>query len=187
MILNRLFSFLVGRTDFIYYVSQKILFRLGLVIQVIGLAILAVLYPLESPFFTIGIMLFEIGVLFSSLPFLGSSSWLDKAVCFLTVIGILVQFLGFYAPEEYAGLIIISGVGLISAAAAVITGNALYSLKLNRGLFVLVIFFPVMPLINILFNVNHVLNAAVLSSLFLLLLFLTGKTLRQLHRRNPRN
>lgn len=187
MTLNRLFSRFLDRTDFIYCVSQKILFRLGLIVQVIGLAILAVLYPLENPFFTIGIMVFEIGVLFASVPFLGSCSWLDKAVCFLTIIGILLQFLGFYAPEEYAGLIIISGVGIISAAASVITGNMLYSLKLNRGLFVLVILFLVMPLINILFNVNHVLNAAAFSSLFILLLFFTGKTLRQLPRRNPRN
>ena len=44
---------------------HDISYRAGLVMQVLGAAVLAVLYPLESPFYTVGIMLFNAGALLS--------------------------------------------------------------------------------------------------------------------------
>ena len=52
----------------------------GLVLQVIGAAVLAVLYPIQSPFYAVGIMLFEAGVLLSGIFLLVWMSAVKKII-----------------------------------------------------------------------------------------------------------
>lgn len=48
-------------------------YRIGWLMQMLGAGVLAVLYPLESPFYTAGIMLFELGALIAALSCTRSS------------------------------------------------------------------------------------------------------------------
>jgi hypothetical protein len=72
--------------------------------------VLAVLYPLASPFYTAGIMLFEIGVLLSAIYLLVWISWVKKIILGLVLIGLMLQVAGYFvAPEQYAGPVLIAG------------------------------------------------------------------------------
>jgi len=153
-------------------------FRAGLVLQVLGAALLAVLYPLENPFYTVGIMLFEVGVLLSALYLLVWRLWIRMCILASVVVGIIFQVAGFYVPEQYAGTVIIGGIGLVCAGAAGMAGKEAYCFKYREG-WLLMLGFPVIALANLLGKENHIVNSIGFSVLFLLLLSLTGKKLRQ--------
>jgi uncharacterized integral membrane protein len=153
-------------------------FRAGLVLQVLGAALLAVLYPLESPFYTVGIMLFEVGVILSAWYLFVRRWWIRMIILGSAAGGIALQFAGFYVPEQYAGMVIIGGIGLVSAGAAGIAGTEASCFRYNEG-WLLMLALPGMALINLLGNENHFVNTAGFSILFLLLLSFTGKKLRQ--------
>jgi uncharacterized integral membrane protein len=153
-------------------------FRAGLVLQVLGAALLAVLYPLENPFYTVGIMLFEVGVLLSALYLLVWRLWIRITILASVVAGIIFQVAGFYVPEQYAGTVIIGGIGLVCAGAAGIAAKEAYCFKYREG-WLLMSGFPIMVLINLLGKENHIVNSVGFSVLFLLLLSLMGKKLRQ--------
>src|SRR5450759_4376801 len=97
---------------------HDISYRTGLIIQVLGTALLAVLYPLESPFYTIGIMLFDAGVLLSAIYLL---VWMRSVKIFIVgsvIIGLVLQVAGtVFAPEHYAGSVIIAGIGFVCIGA----------------------------------------------------------------------
>jgi len=113
---------------------HDIFYRSGLVIQVLGPAALAVLYPLESPFYTIGILVFNVGALLSAIYLLVWISWIKKIILGSVVIGIPLQVLGWmYAPEQYAVSVIIAGIGLVCVGAGGMAGKEAYCFAYREG------------------------------------------------------
>jgi uncharacterized integral membrane protein len=159
--------------------GRDIAYRTGLVLQVLGAAVLAVLYPLESPFYTIGIMLFEAGVLLSGIFLLVWMSAVKKFILASVLTGLALQVAGFYAQEQNAGLMILAGIGLVCAGAAGMVGKEAYCFGYREGWLLMLVGFPVMVLVNLLGKENHVVNSIGFSIVFLLLLSLTGKKLKQ--------
>ncbi len=158
---------------------HDIAYRTGLVLQVLGAAILAVLYPLQSPFYTIGIMLFEAGVLLSGIFLLVWRSVVKKVILGSILTGLALQVAGFYVQEQYAGLMIIAGLGLVCAGAAGMVGKEAYCFGYREGWLLMLLGFPIMVLANLLGKENPVLNSIGFSIVFLLLLSLVGKKLKQ--------
>jgi uncharacterized integral membrane protein len=158
---------------------HDIAYRTGLVLQVLGAAVLAVLYPLESPFYTIGIMLFEAGVLLSGIFLLVWTSAVKKFILASILTGLAFQVAGFYAQEQNAGLMILAGIGLVCVGAAGMVGKEAYCFGYREGWLLMLVGFPLMVIVNLLGKENQVLNSIGFSIVFLLLLSLTGKKLRQ--------
>jgi uncharacterized membrane protein len=146
--------------------------------QVLGAAVLAVLYPLGNPFYSLGIMLFEAGVLLAAFSFFRENSWTKKIIGAATLAGVSLQVYGFYAPEEYAGPIILGGIGFVCAGAAGMAGKEACCSKYREG-WILMIVLPALVLANLFGKENLLLNAAGFAVVFLALLSLTGKKLRQ--------
>jgi uncharacterized integral membrane protein len=161
-----------------YGKRHDISYRTGFVMQVLGAGILAVLYPLDSPFYTIGIMLFEAGTVLAAIYLLVWMTWIKKVIVGSIAAGIALQVWGFYAPEQYAGSIIIAGIGLVCAGTAGMAGKEAYCFAYREG-WMLMWLYPVVIFANLFMNVGLVLNTLAFSALFLLNLFLTGKKLKQ--------
>ena len=169
----------IAMSGLTYGRRHDISYRSGLVVQVLGAALLAVLYPLESPFYTIGIMLFEAGVLLSSIYLLVWMSAVKKFILGTIIIGLALQVAGyFFAPEQYAGQVMIVGIGFVCAGAAGMAGKEAYCFGYAEG-WVLLCGFPVMVLVNLVLKESPIVNSLGFSTVFLLLLSLTGKKLRQ--------
>jgi len=165
--------------DLTYSRRHDIAYRTGLVLQVLGAAVLAVLYPLESPFYTIGIMLFEAGALVSGIFLLVWMSVVKKFILGSILTGLALQVAGFYVQEQHAGLMLIAGIGLVCAGAAGMVGKEAYCFGYREGWLLTVLVFPFLVLVNLLGKENHVLNSIGFSILLLLLLSLVGKKLKQ--------
>ena len=159
---------------------HDISYRTGLGVQVLGAALLAVLYPLDSQFYTIGIMLFEAGVLLSATYLLVWMSVVKKFILGSVVIGLALQIAGYYlAPEQYAGTVMITGIGFVCMSAAGMVGKEAYCFGYREGWLLMLFGFPVMVLANLAGKENRIVNSLGFSAVFLLLLSLTGKKLRQ--------
>jgi uncharacterized integral membrane protein len=154
-------------------------YRLGLALQSLGAAVLAVLYPLENPFYTVDIMIFEAGVLVSAFSLLVWMSWVRKAILGSVMTGIALQAFGFYAPEHYAGTVMVAGIGFVCAGSAGMVGKEAYRFGYREGWLLMMIGYPLVVLENLLGKENRIFNAIVFSALFLLLISLTGKKLKQ--------
>ena len=158
---------------------HDIFYRTGLVTQVLGAAVLAVLYPLQSPFYTIGIMLFNAGALLSGICLVVWISWVKKIILGSILLGIPLQVLGWmYAPEQYAVSVILAGIGLVCVGAGGMAGKEAYCFAYREG-WMLVWLYPLLVLANLTGMSHPVFNALGFSAAFLLLLSLTGKKLRQ--------
>ena len=157
---------------------HDISYRAGLIVQVLGAAVLAVLYPLESPFYTIGIMLFNAGALLSGVYLLVWMSWVKKIILGSILIGIPLQVIGLYGPPQYSGTIILAGVGLVCVGAGGMAGKEAYCFNYREG-WMLLWLYPILILANLVGKEHHVFNALGFSAAFLLLLSLTGKKLKQ--------
>lgn len=157
---------------------HDISYRIGLIMQVVGLGALAVLYPLANPFYTLGIMLFEVGALLSATYLLVWMSWIKKIILGSVLIGLPLQIIGSFAPEQYAGSIIIAGIGFVCVGAAGMAGKEAYCFSYREG-WMLMWLYPIMVLANLLGKENRVVNSLGFSALFILLLSLVGKKLRQ--------
>ena len=154
-------------------------YRAGFVIQVLGSAVLAVLYPMHSPFYSAGIMLFNAGALLSGLTLLVWISWVKKIILGSILIGIPLQVLGWmYAPEQYAASVILIGIGLVCAGAGGMAGKEAYCFAYREG-WALLWLYPLLVLANLTGLSHPALNALGFSAAFLLLLSLTGKKLKQ--------
>lgn len=169
----------IALTGITYGRRHDISYRTGLVMQVFGSALLAVLYPLDSPFYTVGVMIFEAGVLLSAFYLLVRMTWIKKTILASVLAGIALQAFGLYAPEEYAGSIIIGGIGIVCVGAAGMAGKEAYCFKFREGWLLMLLGFPIMVLANLLGKENHVFNSMGFSVLFLLLLSLTGRKLKE--------
>jgi len=157
---------------------HDISYRAGLVVQVLGAAVLAVLYPLESPFYTIGIMLFNAGALLSGVYLLVWISWIKKILLGSILIGIPLQIIGLYGPPQYSGTIILAGIGLVCVGAGGMVGKEAYCFAYREG-WVLLWLYPILVLANLMVKEHRVFNALGFSAAFLLLLSLVGKKLKQ--------
>ena len=162
-----------------YRRRHDISYRAGLITQVLGAAVLAMLYPLESPFYTLGIMLFNAGALLSGIYLLVWMSWVKKIILGSILIGIPLQVLGWmYAPEQYAVSVILAGIGLVCVGAGGMAGKEAYCFSWREG-WMLMWVYPVLVLTNLLVSEYVVFNSLGFSAAFLLLLSLTGKKLKQ--------
>jgi len=162
-----------------YRRRHDISYRAGLITQVLGAAVLAVLYPLESPFYTLGIMLFNAGALLSGVYLLVWMSWVKKIILGSILIGIPLQVLGWmYAPEQYAVSVMLIGIGLVCVGAGGIVGKEAYCYAYREG-WMLLWLYPILVLANLIGMSHPVFNALGFSAAFLLLLSLTGKKLQQ--------
>jgi len=157
---------------------HDISYRAGLVVQVLGAAVLAVLYPLASPFYSIGIMLFNIGALLSGIYLLVWMSWVKKIILGSILIGIPLQIIGLYGPPQYSGTIVLLGIGLVCVGAGGMVGKEAYCFAYREG-WMLMWLYPILLLANLMGKEHRVFNALGFSAAFLLLLSLTGKKLKQ--------
>ena len=170
----------IAMSGLTYGRRHDISYRAGLLIQVFGLALLAVLYPLESPFYTTGIMLFETGVLLSAVYLLVWMRPVKKFIVSSVTIGLVLQVAGYFAaPEQYAGAVMIAGIGLVCVGAAGMVGKEAYCFGYREGWLLAMFGFPIMVLANLVGRENHIFNSLGFSILFILLLSLTGKKLKQ--------
>ncbi len=158
---------------------HDISYRTGLVVQVLGAAVLAVLYPLQSPFYTIGIMLFDAGVLLSAVYLSVRMPWVRRVIVGSVIIGICLQIGGFYLPEEQVGRALLAGIGFVCAGAAGMAGKEAYCFGYREGWLLMLFGFPFVILANLLGKEDRIVNSLGFSVLFLLLLSLTGKKVRQ--------
>ncbi len=159
---------------------RGIAYRAGLLLQALGAAVTAVLYPLEHPFYTIGLMLFEAGVLLAAVLQLVRTSWFKWTVAGSVFFGLALQVAGsFFIPEHYAGSVIIAGIGFVCAGAAAMAGREAYCFGYGEGWVLMAVGFPFMVFGNLFGKENRIFNSLGFSLLFLLLLSLSGKKLRQ--------
>ncbi len=159
------------RIDFAY--------RTGLLFQVIGAALLAVLYPLESPFYTSGIMLFEMGALLSAIFLRITLTWLKGIILVSTLTGITLQIIGLLtAPPENALVVINSGIILVCLGTSVVMGKEAYCFGYREG-WILSLFYPMVLGVIMIGPERISFNSLAFSFHFLLLLSLFGKKLRQ--------
>lgn|SRR5574341_952114 len=161
-----------------YNRRHDVSYRIGLIMQVLGAGALAVLYPLDSPFYSAGIMLFELGVLLSAIYLLVWRSWIKMIILGAVVSGMALQVAGYHAPEEYAGSVIIAGIGLVCVGGAGLAGNEAYCFAWREG-WVLMGVYAIMALANLMAKESVIFNTIGFSAIFLLLLSLIGKKLKQ--------
>ena len=169
----------LSRAGIAYGRRHDISYRTGLVLQVLGTGLLAVLYPLESPFYTAGIMLFDLGVLLSAVYLLVWMTWIRKIILAAALSGIPLQIIGMQVvPPQYAASVVLIGVGLMCVAGAGIVGKEAYCFAYREGWWLMWLY-PVVILTNLLAGEHRVFNALAFSAAFLLLLSLAGKKLKQ--------
>jgi uncharacterized integral membrane protein len=169
----------IDSIDIVYSKRQNISYTTGLMVQVLGAAVLAVLYPLENPFYTIGLMLFELGVLLSAVSLPVQNKWIKRSIVFSVAAGLALQTAGYFGAPEYAGSIMLMGIGLICIGAGGISGKEAYCFGHREGWILMAAGYPLIVLRNLLGKENHIFNSLGFSAVFLLLLSLIGKKLRQ--------
>ncbi len=158
---------------------RDIAYWAGLVLQAVGAAVLAVLYPLEQPFYTAGIMLFETGAMISTSTVILKTQWLKGMLVGIVFLGLALQVAGFLVvPEQYAGTAIIAGIGLVAAGAAAAAGREAYRFGFVEG-WVLLAGFPLVVFVNLFGKENRIFNTLGFSMLFLMLLSLAGRKVRK--------
>ncbi len=169
----------IAMAGYTYGRRHDISYRIGLVAQVLGAALLAVLYPPGNPFYTTGIIVFEAGVLLSAVYLLVWMRSVKTFILIMVIIGLAIQAFGpVFAAGRSSGPVMIAGIGFVCIGASGIVGKEAYCFGYREG-WGLVIMFPIMVLVNLLGGANIIFNSIGFSILFLLLLSLTGKKLRQ--------
>jgi uncharacterized integral membrane protein len=169
----------IASTGLTYGRKHDVCYRAGLVLQVLGAGMLAVLYPMASPFYSAGIMLFDLGVLLSALYLLVWMTWVRKIILGAVLIGIPVQVIGLQiVPPQYAGTVILIGIGLVCIGSAGMVGKEAYCFGYREG-WVLMWTFPVLIVMNLFARENRIFNSLGFSASFILLLSLAGKKLKQ--------
>jgi hypothetical protein len=103
-----------------------------------------------------------------------------KFILISVVIGLIVQVAGYFAAsEQHAATVMIFGIGLVCAGASGMVGKEAYCFGYWEGWLLALAGFPVMALVNLAARENVIFNSLGFSMLFLLLLSLTGKKLKQ--------
>lgn len=167
------------RTGLPYGRKHDIAYRSGIVLQMFGAALLAILYPMGSPFYSAGIMLFELGALLSGVFLLVWIGWIKKIILGAILFGIAFQIIGLLiAPPQYAIGFIFAGIGAVCAGAAGIVGKEAYCFGYREG-WILMWLYPVFILITAVGREHKAVNSLAFAVHFLLFLSLAGKKLRQ--------
>lgn len=161
-----------------YGKRHDIAYRIGMVMQVLGLGILSVLYPIQHPLYTTGVMLFEAGVLVSGIFLLVWITWLKRLILGCILTGFAVQLAGMFAPEQYVVMILLTGIGLVCVGAAGLAGKEAYCFGWREG-WILMWSYPVVILFNMAAHENRIINSLAFSGMFILHLLLSGRKLRQ--------
>ena len=160
-------------------------YRIGFLMQASGMALLAILYPMQNPFFSVGIMLFETGVLFSAIC-LNASVPSKVIILFMVVSGILLQLSGFFIYEEYAGFVILTGIGILCLGASGLIGREAFRTHRMESWF-LATGLSLIAFANIFLKINFIFNVMSFSVLFLLLLFFTGQIFKSSDYAHPQH
>jgi uncharacterized integral membrane protein len=125
-------------------------------------------------------MLFEAGVLLSAIYLLVWMRSVKIVILGSILLGLILQVAGyFYAPEHYAGTVMIAGIGFVCVGAGGMAGKEAYCFGYREGWLLLTVVFPLVVMVNLLGKENHLFNSLGFSVLFLLILSLTGKKLKQ--------
>ncbi|MDH4161096.1 MAG: DUF2301 domain-containing membrane protein [Nitrospirota bacterium] len=159
--------------------KNAIAYRTGLVLQAVGAGILAVLYPISHPFYTIGIMIFELGALIAGFNLIVWITWVKKIILGAIITGLFVQVIGLYfVAAENALTVALLGIGLVCFGTAGIAGKEAYCFALREG-WVLMWLYPLVALMNLLGKMPRMFNAIMFSLHFLLLVSLVSRKMKQ--------
>lgn len=147
--------------------------------QAVGAGILAVLYPISHPFYTIGIMIFELGALIAGFNLIVWITWVKKIILGAIITGLFVQVIGLYfVAAENALTVALLGIGLVCFGTAGIAGKEAYCFALREG-WVLMWLYPLVALMNLLGKMPRMFNAIMFSLHFLLLVSLVSRKMKQ--------
>jgi hypothetical protein len=96
------------------------------------------------------------------------------------LIGLILQVAGYFvAPEQFAGPALIAGISFVCAGTAGMVGKEAYCFGYREGWLLMMFGFPIMVIANRLGREYRIFNSIGFSILFLLLLSLVGKRLKQ--------
>jgi uncharacterized integral membrane protein len=84
-----------------------------------------------------------------------------------------------FVPEQHAGAVTIAGIGFVCAGAAGMAGKEAYCFGYREGWLLMMFGFPLMALANLPARENRIFNSLGFSLVFLPLLCLTGKKVKQ--------
>lgn len=153
--------------------------RAGLLMQITGAGLLALLFPLEHPFFTAGILVFEAGALLSAFRMIARRDPMRFIPSGAVLTGIIVQIFGLYAaPAEHAIMVTLAGVGLAGGGAALMAGITATGASAREG-WMLAALYPVLVIANLSGRASFLFNTIGFSLHFLLLVALQGRLSRQ--------
>lgn len=149
-------------------------YRVGYIIQLSGIFILTLSFILRLPFNIHGILLFETGVVLSSIFLLVWKREIKRFILFSVVLGIPLQLMGYILFPLYLKEIFIIGLGFVCVGGAGLVGKEAYCFNFFEGWLILFLY-PVIIFSNLL----GVGNRAFLTMLYLFLLLLHSSFLRK--------
>jgi len=128
----------------IYYPrSYDIAYRIGYVLQSIGVVVFAILYGLSSSLFIMPLIIFNLGIAISSVFLLVWKAEIKKFILRMTFGGIALQIISiFINPINafYAEKCFFLGLGLTLAGGAGLVGKEAYCFRFNEGWLLLIIY-----------------------------------------------
>lgn len=140
----------------IYYPrSYDITYRVGYILQSAGATVFFILYLLHSVYI-IPLIIFESGVLLSSLFLLVWKREIKRFILFMTITGIAIQIFSLFVPA-YRTNIFCLGLGFILAGGAGLVGKEAYCFGFIEG-WLLLLIYPIAIIPNILGHVSPVFN-----------------------------
>lgn len=147
----------------IYYPrSYDITYRIGYILQSIGATGFFILYFLRTGYI-IPLILFESGIVLSSIFLLVWKREIKRFILFMTFSGIVIQILSLFIPD-YRSNIFSLGLGFTLAGGAGLTGKEAYCFGFLEG-WLLLLLYPIAIIPNILgfgsFNFNLFLSGAI--------------------------
>lgn len=135
--------------------SYDITYRIGYILQSIGATVFFILYFLQSGYI-IPLIIFEAGVLLSSLFLLVWKRDIKRFILIMTLSGIVIQILSLFVPD-YRTNIFCLGLGFILAGGAGLVGKEAYCFGFIEG-WILLLIYPIGIIPNILGIVSPVFN-----------------------------
>lgn len=142
--------------------SYDITYRIGYILQSIGATGFFILYFLRTGYI-IPLILFEAGIVLSSIFLLVWKREIKRFILFMTFSGIVIQILSLFIPD-YRSNIFCLGLGFMLAGGAGLTGKEAYCFGFVEG-WLLLLLYPIAIIPNILgfgsFSFNLFLSGAI--------------------------
>lgn len=135
--------------------SYDITYRIGYILQSIGASVFFILYFLNVAYI-IPLIIFEAGILLSSMFLLVWKREIKRFILFMTFSGIAIQILSLFIPY-YRSNIFCLGLGLILVGGAGLTGKEAYCFGFIEG-WLLMLLYPIVIIPNILGYSGHNFN-----------------------------